>query len=60
MSEPTPKKALHTVCLTCSGSGDLDRPTARISDDEIVTGIVLEECWFCRGQGWISFGPSHS
>lgn len=57
MSSSTPAKPLRTLCLTCSGSGDLDRHVARICEGKIITGIVIDECWFCKGEGWIPFGP---
>lgn len=54
MSDPDPR-ILRTLCLTCSGSGDLERQAARVRDGKIVMGVVSDECWFCRGEGWLAF-----
>ncbi|CAM3163326.1 hypothetical protein [Stackebrandtia soli] len=56
MSEPqSPSDIMRTVCMPCAGSGDLDRHVGRLRDGKIITGIVLDECWFCKGDGWIRF-----
>ncbi|MGH8881790.1 MAG: hypothetical protein ACRD0P_31320 [Stackebrandtia sp.] len=52
---PQASQRLRTLCLTCSGSGDLDRQAARVKDGKIVVGVVTDECWFCRGEGWMNF-----
>lgn len=51
----TDPQTLRTLCLTCSGSGDLERQAARVQDGKIVMGVVTDECWFCRGEGWLKF-----
>lgn len=51
----TDPHTLRTLCLTCSGSGDLERQAARVRGGEIVMGVVTDECWFCRGEGWLVF-----
>lgn len=50
-------KDLRVLCYTCGGSGDLEIPRAYLDSaaHKIEARYVLEECWFCNGEGWIPF-----
>ncbi|MGH8792597.1 MAG: hypothetical protein ACRDXX_08130 [Stackebrandtia sp.] len=50
-------KDLRVACYTCGGSGDLEIPRAYFNAEvkKIESRYVVEECWFCNGEGWIPF-----